>query len=279
VRKAIAAFKRTNNLPTDDKLDAATWTALVQAASEPVLTEYVLTEDDVKGPFLAKLPSKMEDLKHLRHLGYESAVEGIGEKFHMSEQLLKALNPAKAFDKAGVTIVVANLRSEPFQEKITQIEIDKAQRILRAFAKDGRLLAVYPASIGSKEKPAPSGTYKVASITRNPFYKYNPEYRFKGVKAKTAFTIKPGPNNPVGSVWISLSLKGYGIHGTPSPSKVSKTESHGCIRLTNWDALGLASAAEKGATVTFLEQSSSKAKALDIDGSPIRALASQRGKF
>src|SRR5205807_10023004 len=122
-------------------------------------------------------------------------------------------------------------------------------------AKDGHLLAFYPASIGSKEKPAPSGTYKVTSVARNPTYTYNPAYQFKGVKSKKPFTIKPGPNNPVGTVWINLSLKGYGIHGTPEPGKIGKTESHGCIRLTNWDAEALASMIEKGATVSFLAES------------------------
>ena len=254
-RKAIAAFERARNLPADGKLDAEMWAKLTETSSEPALIEYTIADDDVKGPFLTKLPSKMEDMQNLDHLGYTSAIEGIGEKFHMSGKLLKILNPGKTFDKAGETIVVANVRSEPLHQKVTKIEIDKPKRLLRAFAKDGQLLAVYPASIGSKEKPAPTGTYKITSIAQNPTYKYNPEYRFKGVKARSAFTIKSGPNNPVGSVWISLSLKGYGIHGTPDPSKVSKTESHGCVRLTNWDAKSLASIAQKGTTVAFLDKS------------------------
>src|SRR5205807_136167 len=121
-------------------------------------------------------------------------------------------------------------------------------------AKDGHLLAFYPASIGSKEKPAPSGTYKVTSVARNPTYTYNPAYQFKGVKSRKPFTIKPGPNNPVGTVWINLSGQGYGIHGTPEPGKVSKTTSHGCIRLTNWDANELAAMVGKGTPVVFLDE-------------------------
>jgi lipoprotein-anchoring transpeptidase ErfK/SrfK len=138
---------------------------------------------------------------------------------------------------------------------VVRIDIDKPRRTLRAFGKDDRLLAVFPASIGSKEKPAPDGRFKVTSVARNPTYRYDPAYHFKGVSSRKPFTIKPGPNNPVGSVWISLSLKGYGIHGTPQPGAVGKTESHGCIRLTNWDATTLASLLEKGAVVTFLNKS------------------------
>ena len=112
-------------------------------------------------------------------------------------------------------------------------------------------MATYPATIGSEEKPAPSGTLKVERIARNPDYTYNPKYAFKGVKADKPFTIKPGPNNPVGTVWIALSKEGYGIHGTPDPAKVGKTSSHGCVRLTNWDAEELAGTIEKGARVDF----------------------------
>lgn len=198
----------------------------------------------------------MEDMQDLEHLGFTSPLAAIAEKFHMSENLLKVLNPGRVFDKAGETIVVANVNSQPEKQKVAKIEIDKAHKVLTAYAGDGRVIAIYPASIGSKEKPAPSGIFKVTSVVQNPTYQYNPEYRFKGVKANKPFTIKPGPKNPVGSVWISLSLKGYGIHGTPDPSKVSKTESHGCIRLTNWDAKSLSSMVEKGTSVVFLDKTS-----------------------
>src|SRR5206468_4264632 len=145
----------------------------------PVLTEYTLTDADVKGPFLKKLPSKLEQLQDLDYLGYINSREAIAEKFHMSEQLLQALNPGKSFEQAGDRIAVANVKNDSPSEKVAKIEIDKARKRLSAFGKDGQLLAVYPASIGSKEKPAPSGRYKVTSVARNPTYTYNPEYRFK----------------------------------------------------------------------------------------------------
>jgi len=135
--------------------------------------------------------------------------------------------------------------------RATRIEVDKTAKVLRVFDRSQRLLAVYPATIGSDEKPAPSGQLTVTGVSKNPTYRYNPKYEFKGVRTAEPFTIKPGPNNPVGLVWIGLSREGYGIHGTPEPSKVSKTESHGCIRLTDWDALTLAAVTAKGTIVNF----------------------------
>ena len=217
-----------------------------------MLIEYTVSAEDVKGPFVEKIPAKMEQMKDLERLGYRSPLEALAEKFHMSEALLKALNSGKAFDKVGETIVVANVRTAA-PNKAAKVEIDKPRRILRAFSQDGQLIAVYPVTLGSTEKPAPSGILKVTSVAHNPTYRYNPEYNFKGVESRKPFTIQPGPNNPVGSVWINLSAKGYGIHGTPEPSKVSKTESHGCIQLTNWDAVDLAAMVQKGMSVAFLE--------------------------
>jgi lipoprotein-anchoring transpeptidase ErfK/SrfK len=252
VKKAIAAFEEARGLKADGALDADSWAALTADAGEPVLTTYTISDDDTKGPFVAKLPAKMEAMKELDQLGYRTPLEGLAEKFHMSESLLKALNPGRKFEK-GETIAVASVRTAARSQKAARIAVDKARKLVKVLGRDGELLAVYPATIGSTEKPAPSGTLKVTAIARNPHYRYNPEYRFKDVKSRVPFTIKPGPNNPVGAVWINLNAKGYGIHGTPEPGKVSKTASHGCIRLTNWDALDLAAMIEKGIQVAFLE--------------------------
>ena len=113
-----------------------------------------------------------------------------------------------------------------------------------------------PATIGSTEKPAPSGTFEVRRVAYNPDYHYNPKFAWKGVKAKEPLTIKSGPNNPVGLVWIDLTAPSYGIHGTPEPDKIGKTELHGCIRLTNWDALDLAGMVHKGTVVRFVDTDS-----------------------
>jgi lipoprotein-anchoring transpeptidase ErfK/SrfK len=252
LRKAIAAFEAARGLQPDGKLDRETWAKLTENSGEPALVEYTISEGDVKGPFADEIPAKMEQMKELEHLGYRTPVEALAEKFHMSESLLKALNPGKRL-VSGDKIVVANVRSDAPAGKAAKVEVDKTRKVLKAFARDGQLLAVYPATIGSAEKPAPSGTLKVTAVTQNPNYRYNPKYAFREVKTTKPFTIKPGPNNPVGVVWINLSAQGYGIHGTAEPSKVSKSESHGCIRLTNWDAKDLAAMVEKGTPVAFLD--------------------------
>lgn len=255
--KAIAAFEKAQGLSPDGKLDPETWGKLTATSADPVLTEYTIAPEDVKGPFVEKIPSKMEDMVQLKQLGYTSAAEGLAEKFHMDERLLKELNPGKSFDEAGAKIVVANVArdkdKDKDKQKVTAIEVDKKGRQLRAMDKDGKLLAVYPASIGSEEKPAPSGTFKVQATAINPTYTYDPKYQFKGVKATKKFTVPAGPNSPVGAVWIDLSAESYGIHGTPDPSKVGKSFSHGCVRLTNWDVKDLARMVEKGASVAFLD--------------------------
>jgi lipoprotein-anchoring transpeptidase ErfK/SrfK len=169
----------------------------------------------------------------------------------MSQELLSALNPGKKFE-SGQTILVANISTGSLQEKVNRISVDKAKQELRAFDAGGKLLAYYPATVGSGEKPAPSGTLKVTAVKKDPTYHYNPAYAFKGVRTTKPFTIEPGPNNPVGVVWIGLTGEGYGIHGTPEPGKVGKTQSHGCVRLTNWDVLQLASGVSKGTSVDFI---------------------------
>jgi lipoprotein-anchoring transpeptidase ErfK/SrfK len=251
-RKAIATFEGAHGLSPDGKLTSV-WSELVGTSQEQVLRQYTIAESDLKGPFLKKLPAKMEAMRHLEHLSYTSPRQEIAEKFHMSEALLQALNPGKSFRKSGETIVVANVNNDPPDRKAARIEVDKGKRELSVYADDGSLIMAAPATIGSTEKPAPSGTLQVRSVTHNPTYQYNPEYHFQGVHSKRPFTIKPGPNNPVGLVWIGLSLRSYGIHGTPDPTKVSKNASHGCIRLTNWDALKLAAIVKRGTPVAFLE--------------------------
>ena len=251
-QKALKEFALAAGLPSGDALTLDLWTKLVATSEDAVITDYRITESDVKGPFLKKLPAKLEDMKDLKSLGYSSPREGMAERFHMSENLLALLNPNKQFDKVGDTISVANVLSKP-AETVGRIEIYKTRRAVKVFDPSGALVAFFPASIGSEEKPTPSGTVKVISSDANPNYRYNPDYKFKGVKTKKPFTIEPGPNNPVGSYWIGLSAEGYGIHGTPNPGKVGKSESHGCVRLTNWDVAWLGKNVKKGMPVAFID--------------------------
>jgi lipoprotein-anchoring transpeptidase ErfK/SrfK len=253
-QKALSAFAEAKGMVSGKALKAEVWTALAETSKDPVITEYTISESDLKGPFLEKLPAKMEDMKSLKALSYASPREAIAEKFHMSEGLLAILNSGKRFDRAGEVIFVVNVLNKQAKLTIGRVEIDKSRQTVRAFDPSGALIAFFPATVGSEEKPTPSGSFRVVSADANPNYRYNPDYKFKGVKSKEAFTIQPGPNNPAGSYWIGLSAEGYGIHGTPNPSKISKSESHGCVRLTNWDVVSLGSNIRKGTPVVFVDE-------------------------
>lgn len=261
-KKAIASFSAEQaGGEARTELNEEIWRKLVSLSDEPVLTEYTISEDDLRGPFVKTIPSKMEDVKDLPSLGYTNIQEKLAEKFHINQDLLAALNPDKNFESPGERITVAKVSSEGLPQKAGRLEVNKSTQVLKAFSKDGKLIAVYPITAGSEEKPAPSGTLKVVSVSKNPTYRYNPEYAFKSVRSQEPFTIKPGPNNPVGLAWIGLSAKGYGIHGTPEPSKVSKSESHGCIRMTNWDVLQLSAIVAKGTAVDFVGDEQTRPKA------------------
>jgi len=252
--KALRAFAEARSLGFDGRTPTAEiWNALVATSSDPVIVDYKVAEKDVKGPFLQKLPAKMEDMQGLKSLDYTSPSEAIAEKFHMSEALLEALNPGKKLDEAGQPISVVNIVTKEGNPTVARVEVDKARQTVKVLGSSGESIAFFPATVGSKEKPTPSGALKITSIDANPHYGYNPDYKFRGVRTKRPFTINPGPNNPAGSWWIGLSSEGYGIHGTPNPSKISKAESHGCVRLTNWDAGRLAKLVRKGMEVAFTE--------------------------
>ena len=252
--KAIVAFQRSRGLGVSGKLDQATWDKLCESTSAPVLVEYTVTEDDVRGPFMQKIPRDFEGMARLHGLSYRSAAQLLAEKFHTSEELIKQLNPGKTLDHAGIVITVPNVVDARPEGQVFRIEVDKPAKVVRAFGRNDELVAFYPASIGSSEKPAPSGTYGIRQVVKNPTYHYDPRFKFKGVRAHKELTIAPGPNNPVGLVWIDLNKSSYGIHGTPRPEEIGKTQSHGCIRLANWDALDLAKRVRKGTPVAFLDE-------------------------
>ena len=213
--KAVGSFQAANGLRSDGKLTRESWDRLMASSAGPVLVTYKLTRKDVSGPFTKRIPARMERMARLSRLGYHNAVEKLADRFHISQQLLRRLNTSANFRKAGTTLVVPDVGRGDLAGAVASLEVDKSARQVRALDPSGKVIAVYPASIGSEEKPAPSGMAEVKRVVHNPTYHYDPKFAFKGVKAKRPFTIAAGPNNPVGSIWIDLSIESYGIHGTP----------------------------------------------------------------
>ena len=254
-RRALTAFEAARGgggAPTAlTTFNAVAWQTLVTADNAPVTQDYVISAADVKGPFLGVVPTKMAELAKLTRVGYATPAEGLAEKFHMDETLLRALNPKADFASAGTSIVVIRPAADPLPV-IARVEVDKSAAEVRGYDAAGKLVAAFPATVGSTERPAPSGTWAVKAVAPNPNYTYDPSRLTFGDASKGKFTIPPGPNNPVGSTWIDLTVATYGIHGTPDPMKVGKTASHGCVRLTNWDAAALGRAVKKGTPVVFV---------------------------
>jgi lipoprotein-anchoring transpeptidase ErfK/SrfK len=283
-RSAVRAFQETNSLAVTGNLDADTWNALASNDTARVLKAYTISDADVAGPFTKAIPTNLEEMAKLPGLSYTGPLAELAEKFHMAQILLRRLNPLADFERAGTEISVAdvpetNLRPgqpavevvQPKNDKApiaATIVVDKPAHNVRAYDREGRLLGYFPATMGSEEKPAPSGVFKVRGVTWNPEYHYDPKFAWKEVKTKQKLTAGPGPNNPVGLVWIDLTAPSYGIHGTPQPEEIGKTESHGCIRLTNWDAVDLAAMVRPGTIVKFDD--------LDTPAAPSPVSVSQR---
>ncbi|UAL11795.1 L,D-transpeptidase [Caulobacter segnis] len=249
---AIKAFQASRDLAATGEITQELVDTLTAGDGGPVLVDYQITAQDVAGPFSPELPKEdYEAMAQLPAMNYHTPLEALAERFHMDEALLQLLNPGADFAAAGTTIVVVAAGADTLDRKVERIEIDKALGQVRAFDKDGVELAVYPATVGSTERPAPSGEWAVRTLAPAPTYTYDPS-RLTFGKPKGKLTIKAGPNNPVGSTWIDLTKDTYGIHGTPDPKLVNKRASHGCVRLTNWDAAELGSAVNKGAKVIFM---------------------------
>ncbi len=248
VSKAIAGFEAMQKLPVNGDLDDDVLKRLTDQAE--AVQNYEISEDDSKD-IVEHIPEDYAEQAKLKRLGYTSVAEALAERFHMDIDLLKALNPNAAF-QPGETVVVAMV-GDPKSGGVTRIEARKKTGQVFAFSDDGSLLAVYPATIGSEESPSPTGTHKVKGVARMPTYTYNPKVNFQQGSNTDILTLPAGPNGPVGTVWIDLSEPTYGIHGTPEPSLIDKTGSHGCVRLANWDVEELGSMVKPGVVVELIE--------------------------
>lgn len=251
VDKAIVAYRSItgHNLRSTDTEGIKK--ALAETGGDP-FTEYTITASDAAGPFVASVPADYGEKARLERMSYTSVTEMLAERFHMDEAYLKALNPQANFSRVGTIIRVANTGRAATRE-VTRVVADKGKKQVFAYDADNKLVAAYPATIGSSSTPSPTGTHLVSRVVLDPDYTYNPNVNFKQGENDKILTIPPGPNGPVGNVWIALDKPTYGIHGTPDPSKIGKTESHGCVRLTNWDAQELAKLVKAGVPVEFVD--------------------------
>jgi lipoprotein-anchoring transpeptidase ErfK/SrfK len=251
VSKAIIAYEKITGEKLDPNNSEDILTRLGLDGGLPV-TSYTLTSADAAGPYVAQIPEDYSQKAALPSMAYTSVTEALGERFHMDENYLKELNPGADFTMPGTVIKVIS-PGAPRKGAVARIIADKARKQLFAYDDAGALIAAYPASIGSSDTPSPSGVHLVDRVALNPNYTYNPKINFQQGENTKVLTIPPGPNGPVGTVWIALDKPTYGIHGTPDPSRIGKTQSHGCIRLTNWDATELAKMVKPGVTVEFID--------------------------
>ena len=242
-KKALINFQTMKGLPATGKMDQKTWDALNKniPANKPVLVTYTITEDDVKTNF-ATTPASAEAKSKMKGLYYQDIKEMLGERFHMDVRYLDKLNKNKQY-KAGETITVLNTR-DPLKQRINRVVANKADKTLYAYNGD-KLVATYPTTVGSDATPSPQGTFKIINKVKMPWYKATVG---KG-SDKQVYMLPPGPNSPVGVVWMGLSKPSYGIHGSPEPEGISRQASAGCVRLTNWDVLEVYANIENGATV------------------------------
>ena len=265
-QKALIVFQETQSMPASVNADEETLQALREENVEPIIS-YTITEGDMKGPFVEKIPNDFMEQAQLKNLSYTSSMEALSEKFHVSPEILKKLNPDSNFT-AGSEIEVPNVvaqNKQPDQKKVQPVAgkkqppaknantvvLSKENQQLMVKDGDGNTIFFAPITAGSDLYPYPLGTWKVNGVSKNPTFDYNPEL-FKDAKAThTKAKLPPGPNSPIGTIWIDISAPHYGLHGTPEPGKIGYSESHGCIRLTNWDVEKLALLVKVGTPVIF----------------------------
>lgn len=251
----LTAYQHARGLPPTRILDQQTWDRLVRepSSARPAARLYTLTAKDIAGPFAPDVGSDLIKLAALpKGPLFTTPLEALAARFHMTQDRLAALNPGADFKTPGARILVIDAAPAPFRKgEITAIRISKSADLVAAFDAHQHLLAAYPATVGSRDRPSPSGVHKVVSVSLPASYVYDPARLTWGPRRHAKFTIKPGPKGPIGTVWIALDAPTYGIHGSPKADQIGKTASHGCVRLTNWDAENLAGGVSPGVVVEF----------------------------
>jgi lipoprotein-anchoring transpeptidase ErfK/SrfK len=269
---AISEFQKANKLRQSGEMDVLTQTAISKFLV-PATKLVRIPRGFAKGPFISNFPAEAEEQAKLPSLGFKDIAEALAERFHTTPETLKALNKDQMSYVADSVIRVPNIADVVItplenderrwtdtlkklgvasnQPQVEKVVVDKSDGVLRAHGADDKVIATFPATMGSKHDPLPLGTWLIKGVARNPEFHYNPELFWDVNDAKDKLLLPPGPNGPVGVVWIDLSKPHYGIHGTNEPQTIGRAESHGCVRLTNWDAAKLAGMVKPGVKVVF----------------------------
>lgn len=270
---AIKGFQTARDVPVTGEADTATAQLLDAYKDLPPLIDVTLTPQDLAGPFVGPIPKDPAEEAKLPAMGYSDATEELAERYHTTPATLTALNGGNLTLTAGATIKVPNVRPaasaypDSFkpewratlgqlsvssdQPKAAKIVVSKSDGVLRVYDEGDKLLAQFPATMGSEHDPLPIGTWKIQGTSYLPTFHYNPKLFWDAKAGERKQTLQPGPNTPVGVVWMDLNKEHYGIHGTPTPETIGRTESHGCIRLTNWDAARLSMMVKAGTPAVF----------------------------
>ena len=248
---AIRALEMREGLQVDGVMDVEVWRAIGGEGADPVVQTYEVTEEDAEG-LVDAIPEDYAKRAEMPSLGFVRVSERLAERFHMDEDFLLALNDGIRI-VPGVSISVM-VPGDPVTGEVARVEVDKAAGRLRAMDAGGNVLSDYPVGIGSDDNPSPTGTHEVVAVAPEPNYTYDPEANFQQGDNDEKLILPAGANNPVGGTWIDLSKPTYGIHGTPEPAKLFVSSSHGCVRMTNWDAEELSNMIQNGATVEFLDE-------------------------
>jgi lipoprotein-anchoring transpeptidase ErfK/SrfK len=269
---ALEGFQESRGLKETGEIDRPTLVALSRYKSWRPTVQLALSEEALKGPFINPLPEDVEAQAKLPGLYYRSVMESLAERFHTTPETLLALNSPETRLVPGTKIVFPNalptsrdyetkdtnwtsrlnaLNVSANQPEAARIVVDKSDGVLRVYDTRDRLVAQFPATMGSQRDPLPLGRWTIKGVAPNPEWTYNPEILKTADKSDPVLKIPPGPNNPVGIVWIDISKPHYGIHGTNEPEKIGRAESNGCIRLTNWDAARLSLMVKPGMPAVF----------------------------
>jgi lipoprotein-anchoring transpeptidase ErfK/SrfK len=273
LKNAIEAYQSAHQLRVDGVVGRSVWQFLNQDSAEAVI-EHRISREDLAGPFVDKIPQDMVAKSKLKGMYYESPLQEFTGKYHASAALLQRLNPGQSFDRVGQEILVPNVETPPpgraASVVVTGLDTKDPVRAASVEALDstGKVLFYAPANIGGPHDPLPAGEWKVTDIVHNPWYNYNPDLFWDPEDPNTTAKIPPGPNGPVGLVWIGISKPHYGMHGAADPELIGRAHSDGCVRMTNWDALELAKLVEVSTPVIMKE---------DL-GSPGAREARNRGK-